>query len=204
MIAAAAQSESGMRDVGLTSPTPTLEPPPNAFQPRRKVACLSGIHRLSSTSLCVDSQRYHTPQNDSYTLAARTLQQRGLQLVQASAWDETGSSWATTAAAALRRSISACWPPASVTATTPGLTTATFSSACRRCLPGRARNSFSPCCPTSGSRAEPHPPSRFAMLRPPLLRVPPDAYRMSAPRWREKSSTATEGHLRRVCCQPAC
>src|SRR5271157_2427835 len=58
--------------VSLPSPTPKLEPPSNALQPRRKVACLSGIHRPSSTGLCVDSLRYHTAQNNSYTLAGRT------------------------------------------------------------------------------------------------------------------------------------
>ena len=83
----------------------------------------------------------------------------------ASAWDAaTGSSVGATAAAARRRSISACWPPASVTAMIPGSTTATCSPACRRCSPAPARKNFSPCSPTAGI-----PPD---LLRPPSPRRP--------------------------------
>jgi len=56
----------------LTGPSPPLESPSKALQPGRKAASLSGTHPLSSTTFCVDSQRYHTPQTGSYTLAGRT------------------------------------------------------------------------------------------------------------------------------------
>ena len=94
---------------------------------------------------------------------------------------QTGFSAGATAAAVRRQSISACWPPASVTATIPGSISATYSPVCPPCFPGQAKKTFSRCCPTSGNR-----PDRCLARRPPraagdfLLRVLRDAYLHSA------------------------
>ena len=88
----------------------------------------------------------------------------------------TGFSVGVSVAATRRQFTSACWPRASDTATTLGSTSATCSPACQHSFPRRAKNNFSPCCPTAGSRPESARRSFLAILRPPLLRVPPDAY----------------------------
>ena len=67
----------------------------------------------------------------------------------------TGSSWAATVAAGRQQSISACWPPASATATIPGPTSATFSPGYRRCYRRPAKTNFSLCSPTAGSQPDP-------------------------------------------------
>ena len=88
-------------------------------------------------------------------------QQRGRELDPPPlSWDaKTGCSWATTAAAGRRRSISVSWPPASVTATIPGSTSATCSSAYRPCCQEPAKKICSLCCPTAGIRS--NLPGRF-------------------------------------------
>ena len=59
-----------------------------------------------------------------------------------------------------RRSISACWPLASVTAMIRGSTTETSLPACRQCSPRPVKKTCLPCCPTAGSRSDdrPHDP----------------------------------------------
>jgi len=56
----------------LTGPSPPLESPSKALQPSRKGVCPLRTHQPSSRRFCLDSQRYHALQKDSYTLAAST------------------------------------------------------------------------------------------------------------------------------------
>jgi hypothetical protein len=79
-------------------------------------------------------------------------------------------------AAVRRRSISACCPPASVTATIPGLTAATFSSVCRRLLPGASKEELLPLLQHLWKLAWSFRPATASDFS---LRVPPDAYRIS-------------------------
>jgi hypothetical protein len=88
----------------------------------------------------------------------------------------TGCSAEASAAVTPPQFTSVCWPRASDTATTLGLTSATCSPACRRCFPRRAKNNSSPCCPIAGNRPEPASLPLAVVLRPPLLRVLPDTY----------------------------
>ena len=53
-----------------------------------------------------------------------------------------------------RRCISVSWPPANVTATIRGSTTATSSPGCPPCSPQPTRRTFLPCCPTAGVRPD--------------------------------------------------
>jgi hypothetical protein len=80
---------------------------------------------------------------------------------------DRGGCAAAIAAVARQRYISACWPPASDTATIPRLTIATFSFACRRCCPRPPRKNFSPYFPTAGSPLEAAPPRLPPAATPP-------------------------------------
>ncbi len=89
----------------------------------------------------------------------------------------TGSSAAATVVAERRPSTSACWHPASVTATTRGPTTATFSPGYQPCFPTPPKKTFSTSSRISGNRPNKHPQPAGPDFTRPQACLPPNVFR---------------------------